>query len=139
MTRVLVADDSETILLLLRRRLGLEGYDVQTVNSGQAVLDRVDGASPGHAPEVIVLDAMMPGKSGIEVLRELRAAGNQTPVLILSAHRQNEELRQALKLGADGCLTKPIDWDELTAKIDEVAAIGGSFAGGRIRKRIRKG
>jgi DNA-binding response OmpR family regulator len=122
MTRVLVADDSETILLLLRRRLELEGYDVQTVNSGQAVLDRVDGAG-ARAPDVIVLDAMMPGKSGIEVLRELRAAGDETPVLMLSAHRQHDELREAMKLGADGFLTKPIDWDELTGKIDDLAGV----------------
>jgi DNA-binding response OmpR family regulator len=123
MTRVLVADDSETILLLLRRRLGQEGYDVQTVNSGQAVLDRLDGASPGHTPDVIVLDAMMPGKSGIQVLRELRDAGDKTPVLILSAHRQHDELRQALELGANACLTKPIDWDELTERIDQLAGV----------------
>ena len=121
MTRVLVADDSETILLLLRRRLGLEGYDVQTVNSGQAVLDRMNGAVAERRPDVVVLDAMMPGKSGIDVLRELRDAGDETPVLILSAHRQSEQLREALKLGADACLTKPIDWDELTTKIDELS------------------
>jgi DNA-binding response OmpR family regulator len=121
MTRVLVADDSETILLLLRRRLALEGYDVQTVNSGQAVLDWLNGSSTGTPPDVVVLDAMMPGKSGIQVLRELRERGDETPVLILSAHRQSDELREALKLGADGCLTKPIDWDELTSKIDELS------------------
>jgi two-component system response regulator MprA len=119
MTRLLVADDSETILLLLQRRLALEGYEVQTASGGQEVIDSLASASPDSAPDVVVLDAMMPGKSGLDVLKEMRGSGNQTPVLIVSAHRQLDQMRD---MGADGCMTKPIDWDELIAKIEELTA-----------------
>lgn len=123
MTRLLVADDSETILLLFERRLEREGYEVQTVRNGQEVLDALDAT--GEAPDVILLDAMMPGKSGLDVLRELRAAGNPTPVLMVSAHRQVEELGEAEALGAVACLTKPIDWQALLAKVEELTAASG--------------
>jgi DNA-binding response OmpR family regulator len=121
MTRLLVADDSETILLLLKRRLALEGYEVETAGGGQAVLDILNGSTAASSPDVIVLDAMMPGKSGLDVLRELRQGGNSTPVLIVSAHRQADDMHDAVESGANGCLTKPIDWDELTSKIDQLA------------------
>jgi DNA-binding response OmpR family regulator len=121
LTRVLIADDSETILLLLERRLRMEGYDVATASDGQAVIDALDAASPETAPDVILLDAMMPRKSGLDVLRELRGAGDSTPVVIVSAYREADELRQAVEIGADGCMTKPIDWEALLEKIEELA------------------
>ena len=122
MTRLLVADDSETILLLMQRRLAFEGYDVQTVSGGQPVIDAVRDAPREDAPDVIVLDAMMPGKSGFDVLRELRDMGSKIPVLMVSAHRHLDELREAERIGADGCMTKPIDWEELIARIEELSA-----------------
>ena len=84
MIRVLIADDSETILLLLRTRLEMEGYEVLTAADGVEVIEKMSGANP--APDILLLDAMMPRKSGIDALRELRAAGIETPVLIVSAH-----------------------------------------------------
>lgn len=120
MTRLLVADDSETILLLFRRRLEMAGYDVQTARRGQEVVDAL--ADDDADPDVILLDAMMPGKSGLDVLREIRQAGNATPVLMISAHRQVEELGEAEAMGAVGCMTKPIDWDELFARVEELTA-----------------
>ncbi|HET7573851.1 MAG TPA: response regulator, partial [Solirubrobacterales bacterium] len=84
MARVLVADDSETILLLLRTRLEMEGHEVETAADGQEVVDAVHAASIPH--DILLLDAMMPRKSGIDALRELRAAGVDTPALIVSAH-----------------------------------------------------
>lgn len=86
MTTVLVADDSETILLLMRTRLELAGYQVETAADGQEVTELVDpDATDG--PDILLLDAMMPRKSGIDALRELRAAGLETPALIVSAHQ----------------------------------------------------
>ncbi len=87
MTKLLIADDSETILLLLRTRLEMEGYEVETANDGQEVLDAVHAAVEGAKPDLLLLDAMMPRKSGIEALRELRAEGVETPALIVSAHQ----------------------------------------------------
>lgn len=118
MTRILVADDSETVLLMLRRRLELAGYEVITATDGQGALEAISSA---QEPDVVLLDAMMPGKSGIEALRELRAAGNDIPVLIVSAYRYGDEPEEALRIGADGCVGKPFEWEGLVEKIEELA------------------
>jgi DNA-binding response OmpR family regulator len=114
MARILLADDSETILLLLRTRLEMEGHEVETAVDGQEVVDAVDRADP---PDILLLDAMMPRKSGIDALRELRAAGIETPALIVSAHTDGGG-RDNLQIAA--YITKPIDFDQLFAKIAEL-------------------
>jgi DNA-binding response OmpR family regulator len=122
MTRVLVADDSETILLLLRTRLEMEGYEVTTAADGQEVVDVMAAAASSDGPDLILLDAMMPRKSGIDALRELRADGLETPILIVTAHREEEALGDASDLGADGLIPKPIDFDDLLGRIAELTA-----------------
>lgn len=116
--RVLIADDSETILLLLRTRLEMEGYEVLTAADGVEVIETMRNASP--APDVLLLDAMMPRKSGIEALRELRAEGVETPVLIVSAHQDEMDAGAASDAEVSGYLTKPIDFDRLFATIAEL-------------------
>lgn len=118
MARVLVADDSETILLLLRTRLEMEGHDVSTAVDGEEVMDVVLRGE-GERPDVLLLDAMMPRKSGLDALRELRAEGIDTPALIVSAH-QNEGDLATSDLNVDGYVTKPIDFDRLFASISEL-------------------
>ncbi len=115
MTKVLVVDDSETVLLMLQRRLEGEGYDVSTAGDGPSALEAI---SSGARPDIVLLDAMMPGMSGIDALRELRASGNRTPVLIISAYRWGEEPEEALELGADGCISKPFNWESLVEQIE---------------------
>jgi DNA-binding response OmpR family regulator len=117
MTRILVADDSETILLLLRTRLEMEGFDVATACDGQEVMDLLADAGPDGKPDLILLDAMMPRMSGIDVLRALHDDGSETPVLIVSAHREVEATGQIEGLGAAGCIGKPIDFDDLLKRI----------------------
>ena len=117
MTKVLVADDSETILLLLRTRLEMEGYEVFTAADGQEAVEALAAAGPDEQPDVILLDAMMPRMSGLDVLRTLRDEGSETPVLIVSAHREEETLTQAEQLGADACVAKPIDFEDLLGRI----------------------
>jgi CheY-like chemotaxis protein len=117
MTRVLVADDSETILLLLRTRLEMEGYEVATAADGQEAVEVLAAASPDQQPDVILLDAMMPRMSGLDVLRMLRDEGSKTPILIVSAHREEETLNQAETLGANACVAKPIDFEDLLGRI----------------------
>ncbi len=117
MARVLVADDSETILLLLRTRLEMEGHEVETAADGQQVVDAVRGAAGPH--EILLLDAMMPRKSGIDALRELRTAGVETPALIVSAHTDgNGDDHEDLDIAA--YVTKPIDFDRLFSLIAEL-------------------
>ncbi len=118
--RVLIADDSETILLLLRTRLEMEGYEVLTAADGVEALEAVRAASP--ALDVLLLDAMMPRKSGIEALRELRAEGVDTPALIVSAHQDEMDAGAASDAEVSGYVTKPIDFDRLFVRIAELTA-----------------
>ena len=97
MAKLLVADDSETILLLLRTRLEMEGHEVETAADGQEVID--DPVHRGE-PDLLLLDAMMPRKSGIEALRELRAEGVETPALIVSAHQDGADTRPTSRSAA---------------------------------------
>ena len=119
MTRVLIADDSETILLLMRTRLEMEGYEVITAADGVEVLEAL---RTGPAPDILLLDAMMPRKSGIDALRELRAGGIETPVLIVSAHQDEMDAGAASDVEVSGYVTKPIDFDRLFAEIAKLTA-----------------
>jgi len=117
---VLVADDSETILLLMRTRLELAGYEVATAADGQEVTELIHGGAPDQLPDLLLLDAMMPRKSGIDALRELRAAGVDTPALIVSAHQDATDANAPNDLEVSGYLTKPIDFDHLLASVAEL-------------------
>ena len=119
MATILVADDSETILLLMRTRLEMAGHDVATAADGQEVLDHIAG---GVVPDMLLLDAMMPRKSGIDALRELRAAGSEVPVLIVSAHQNPGDADAPTDLEINGYVTKPIDFDRLLETIAELTA-----------------
>jgi len=117
--RVLIADDSETILLLLRTRLEMEGYEVITAADGVEVIEAMQRNSEPK-PDILLLDAMMPRKSGIDALRELRAAGVDTPVLIVSAHQDEMDAGAATDVEVSGYITKPIDFDQLFSRIAEL-------------------
>ncbi|MFI5028426.1 MAG: response regulator transcription factor [Solirubrobacterales bacterium] len=118
MARLLVADDSETILLLLRTRLEMEGHVVETARDGQEVMDAIHTQGAEDSPDLLLLDAMMPRKSGVEALRELRAEGVDTPALIVSAHQDPGDA----ELEVSGYVTKPIDFDRLFTQITELTA-----------------
>jgi two-component system response regulator MprA len=119
MARILIADDSETILLLMRTRLEMAGHAVVTATDGQEVVDAV---ANGGMPDLLLLDAMMPRKSGIDALRELRTAGHDVPVLIVSAHQSPGDADAPTDLAIDGYITKPIDFDLLLETITELTA-----------------
>ena len=122
MTRLLVADDSETVLLMLQRRLEMSGYEVETATDGREVVDAVARAGSEGQPDLILLDAMMPNMSGMEALREMRESGVEVPVLIISAHLDAQAPGRMAAAGADGVVPKPFEWDELIARIEELAA-----------------
>jgi DNA-binding response OmpR family regulator len=125
MTRVLIADDSETILLLLRTRLEMEGYDVATAADGVEVIELMRASQARF--DILLLDAMMPRKSGIDALRELRADGIETPVLIVSAHQDEMDAGAPTEVEVSGFINKPIDFDLLFGTIAELT--GGPGAG----------
>jgi DNA-binding response OmpR family regulator len=122
MGRVLIADDSETILLLMRTRLEMEGYEVVTAADGVEVIELMQRDSE-PAPDILLLDAMMPRKSGIDALRELRAAGVEIPALIVSAHREADGDGDD-ELGIGGHIGKPIDFAALFERIAELTKPG---------------
>ena len=119
MTRLLVADDSETVLLMLQRRLEASGYEVDTATDGVEVLDAIKGEGASSQPDLILLDAMMPRLSGVDALKQLRDEGYDVPILIISAHLDAQEPERMTALGANGVVPKPFDWDELIARIEE--------------------
>ena len=120
MTRLLVADDSETVLLMLQRRLEMEGYEVVTATDGVEALDRLRELG-SKEPDVILLDAMMPNKSGTEVLEEIRGKGSKIPVVMISAHLDAQEPERMRKLGANDIVPKPFEWEDLIEVIEELA------------------
>jgi two-component system response regulator MprA len=120
LTRLLVADDSETVLLMLQRRLEMEGYDVVTATDGLEALEALRN-SASQEPDVILLDAMMPNKSGTEVLEEIRGKGSEVPIVMISAHLDAQEPDRMRTLGASDCIPKPFEWDDLIGKIEELA------------------
>lgn len=125
--RVLVADDSETILLLLRTRLEMEGFEVITVANGQEALDAIKGLGTDAPPDVILMDAMMPVVSGLDALQTLRAGGSDIPVLIVSAH-QERDATGSLDLDVSGFIRKPIDFEDLIRRIEGLAGAQGAEA-----------
>jgi two-component system response regulator MprA len=124
-TQLLVADDSETVLLMLQRRLEMEGYDVVTATDGLEALERLRELAPKE-PDIILLDAMMPNMSGTEVLEQVRGKGSTVPIVMISAHLDAQEPDRMRSLGATDCIPKPFEWEDLIAKIEELTADDGA-------------
>jgi two-component system response regulator MprA len=111
--KVLVVDDEPSVRSALQRALALERYDVQLAEDGQQALDTLaDGVV-----DAIVLDVSMPRIDGLEVCRRLRAAGDRTPVLMLTARDAIDDRVDGLDAGADDYLVKPFALRELNARL----------------------
>jgi len=110
---VLVVDDDPAIREALDRALRLEGFGVSTQSDGQGALASVAEAPP----DVMVLDVMMPGISGVEVVRRLRAGGHELPICVLSARDELVDRVAGLRAGADDYLVKPFELEELVARL----------------------
>src|SRR5207253_9775119 len=114
--RILVVEDEEALTTLLRYNLDAEGYDVETVGRG----DDADTRLKERVPELIVLDWMLPGLSGIELCRRLRARPEtrQLPIIMLTARGEESERVRGLATGADDYMVKPFSVPELLARVD---------------------
>ena len=111
--RVLIADDDRAIRESLLRALELEGYDVTVAIDGVAAL----AAARRDPMDVLILDVMMPGVDGLGVCQVLRADGDRTPVLMLTARVETADRVAGLDAGADDYLPKPFELDELLARL----------------------
>lgn len=113
--RVLVADDDELLLKLLEHKLLQQGYHVTCVKDGEHALQ----AARAEQPDLVVLDGMMPGMDGIDVLRHLKEGDDtrQIPVVMLTARNMERDIVNGLTLGAEEYLVKPFMPEELIVRI----------------------
>jgi DNA-binding response OmpR family regulator len=114
MRRVLVIEDNPDLAFGLRTSLEVEGYDVLQAESGKAGLS----CAAEGAPDLIVLDLMLPEMSGYEVLRQLRRGRQEMPVLILTARGEEADKVQGFRLGADDYVVKPVGVLEFLARVE---------------------
>ncbi len=111
--RVLVAEDDRAVREAVERALRFEGYDVTTVRDGSEALQTL----LNDTPDVIVLDVMMPHIDGLDVARRVRARGDATPILMLTARHEVGDRVAGLDAGADDYLVKPFALEELLARL----------------------
>lgn len=111
---ILLIEDEVRVADFIRRGLTAEGWGVTHTENGETALEIL--ADSGF--DAIILDLMLPGISGQDVCRKLRARGNTTPVLMLSALDSTDERVAGLKMGADDYMPKPFEFDELVARLE---------------------
>jgi two-component system, OmpR family, response regulator MprA len=128
--KILVVDDERAVRDSLRRALELQGYEVELAADGAEALARLN--ANGH-PDAIVLDILMPEVDGLEVCRRLRRAGNNVPVLMLTARDAVGNRVEGLDAGADDYLVKPFALDELLARVRALLRRGAASVDGVLR------
>jgi len=144
-TRILIAEDDSDLATGLRNNLEIEGYDVEVASDGETALKR----AREWQPALLILDLMLPGIEGLQLLRSLRARDKATAVLILTARGDEADKVRGLKLGADDYVTKPFGLLELLARVESVLRRRDPAAGGvedivlrfgdvEVRQRARK-
>ena len=114
---VLVVDDDKAVRESLRRSLEFNGYAVSLASDGAEALAGIGGMAQGQGPDVVVMDVMMPRLDGIETTKSLRKAGNDIPILVLTARDAIGDRVEGLDAGADDYLTKPFALQELLARL----------------------
>jgi DNA-binding response OmpR family regulator len=116
MSRILVVEDNADLATGIEYNLALEGYDVRIADNGRAAID----TAADWNPELILLDLMLPGVDGYQVLQQIRSNGNRVPVIILSAKGEEADKVRGFRLDADQYVTKPFGILEL---LERVAAL----------------
>ena len=113
MKRILVVDDDPSVTSVLKRGLAYEGFAVDAASTGEEAL----AVAQERYPDLVILDVMMPGLDGLEVLKRLRAADEHLPVLMLTAKDTDADQIKGLEGGADDYLTKPFTFKVLVARV----------------------
>jgi DNA-binding response OmpR family regulator len=113
-TRILLVEDNRDLAYGLRNNLEIEGFQVEVAEDGKAGLE----GARRHAPDLLILDLMLPELDGFRVLRTLRDEGSRVPILILTARGEEADKVRGLRLGADDYVTKPFGLLELLARVE---------------------
>ena len=119
--KILVVDDDQKLLNMVRRTLVYEGFEVVTATNGREALDRVQA----EGPDLIILDWLMPEVDGIQVATHLRTADDDVPILMLTARGAVEDRVAGLNSGADDYLVKPFDYRDLLARVRAALRVRG--------------
>jgi DNA-binding response OmpR family regulator len=127
--RILIVEDSAGIVGFLRKGLREEGYTVEVAMDGDTGFQR----AMGERFDAAVVDVMLPGRSGFQLVRDLRDAGVALPVLLLTARDRTEDKVEGLDSGADDYLTKPFEFSELAARLRALLRRSGSGAPATLR------
>ena len=141
-SRILIVDDEPEIVRGLEDNLRFEGYQTATATDGREAL----AVAAREAPDLILLDIMMPGLSGWDVCRELRGQGIDVPIIMLTARAEEADRVRGLDVGADDYITKPFSLRELLARVRAVLRRPGprhkvdefAFGDARVRPRARQ-
>ncbi len=120
--KILVIEDEPAISMAVRDELAFEGYTVDVTDDGDTGLEKI----LENRPDLVVLDLMLPGKSGFEICREVREQGLKTPIIMLTARTQDADRVRGLDLGADDYLVKPFSLAELLARVRAVLRRSGT-------------
>ncbi len=115
-TKILAVDDERNITTILKAYLEREGYEVITAHTGQEALQ----LAQNEAPDLIILDLMLPGLSGEEVMKQLRRDGSGVPVIMLTAKTNLEDKLYGLSIGADDYIVKPFSSQEVVARVKTI-------------------
>ncbi len=137
MARLLVVDDDVAVRGMVVTILEVEGHDVEFVGDGESAIERLGDQEAG-LPDLVVLDVMMPGMSGFDVLEWIRAHewAYDVPVVMLTAKVRIEDQLSGWRTGCDGYVTKPFDPDDLVEQVDTLLDIAPELRGIRRKDRL---
>jgi len=123
--RVLVVDDEPDLIQVSSLALVMAGASVTATTEPERALEMLVGMGRGRwLPDVLVTDLMMPGMSGVELIRRSRALGVRVPTLVISSHGAGEELLKLLRVGLDDWLSKPLHAAEFVQRVQSLAEMG---------------
>ena len=135
MPKILVVDDEQNMRTGLKDNLEFEGYDVETANDGEQGLKKI----LDNSYNLIILDVMMPKKSGFDVCKEVRKAGITTPVILLTAKGDEIDKVVGLEIGADDYVTKPFSLRELLARVKAILRRGENLVMNESAREVKIG
>lgn len=120
MSRIVLVEDEEHLAAGIRFNLEMDGYEVETIGDGLRALERLspgEDAPPAAGIDLVLLDVMLPGLDGFQIVERMRRAGNFTPVLMLTAKGLPDDIVHGLEAGADDYLPKPFELAVLLARV----------------------